>query len=82
MVTILFTDVEGSTSYWDRHGDIKGRLMIDQHNRVVFPIIRQFKGKIIKTIGDAVMASFHDPEEAMKAAIAVQQGLEKKRKDD
>lgn len=56
--------------------------MIDQHNRVVFPIIRQFKGKIIKTIGDAVMASFHDPEEAMKAAIAVQQGLEKKRKDD
>ena len=81
-VTILFTDVEGSTGYWDRHGDIKGRLMIDQHNRVVFPIIRQFKGKIVKTIGDAVMASFHDPEFAMKAAIAVQQGLEKKRKDD
>ena len=56
--------------------------MIDQHNRVVFPIIRQFKGKIVKTIGDAVMASFHDPEQAVKAAIAVQQGLEKKRKDD
>lgn len=81
-VTILFTDVEGSTSYWDRHGDIKGRLMIDQHNRIVFPIIRQFQGKIIKTIGDAVMASFRDPEYAMKAAIAIQQALEKKRKDD
>ncbi len=81
-ITILFTDVEGSTSYWDRHGDIKGRLMIDQHNRVVFPIIQQFKGKIVKTIGDAVMASFRDPEQAMKAAIAVQQGLEKKRKED
>ena len=51
--------------------------MIDQHNRVVFPIIRQFKGKIVKTIGDAVMASFHDPEQAVKAAIAVQQGLKR-----
>ena len=81
-VTILFTDVEGSTRYWDRHGDIKGRLMVDQHNRVVFPVIRQLKGKIVKTIGDAVMASFTDPEQAMKAAIAVQQGLEKKRKED
>jgi len=81
-VTILFTDVEGSTSYWDRHGDIKGRLMIDQHNRVVFPVIRNFKGRIIKTIGDAVMASFRDPENAMKAAIAIQQGLEQKRKED
>jgi class 3 adenylate cyclase len=81
-VTILFTDVEGSTSYWDRHGDIKGRLMIDQHNRVVFPVIRRFKGRIIKTIGDAVMASFRDPEYAMKAAIAIQQGLEQKRNED
>lgn len=81
-VTILFTDVEGSTSYWDRHGDIKGRLMIDQHNRVVFPVIRNYKGRIIKTIGDAVMASFRDPENAMKAAIAIQQGLEQKRKED
>jgi class 3 adenylate cyclase len=81
-VTILFTDVEGSTRYWDRHGDIKGRLMIDQHNRVVFPVIRQHQGKIVKTIGDAVMASFRDPENAVKAAIAIQQGLEKKRKED
>ena len=81
-VTILFTDVEGSTSYWDRHGDIKGRLMIDQHNRVVFPVIRKFKGRIIKTIGDAVMARFSDPEDAIKAAIAIQQGMEIKRKED
>lgn len=81
-VTILFTDLEGSTSYWDRHGDIKGRLMIDQHNRIVFPVVRKFRGRIIKTIGDAVMAKFRDPEDALKAAIAIQQGLEIKRKED
>jgi len=56
--------------------------MIDQHNRVVFPVVLQHKGKIIKTIGDAVMASFRDPENAVKAAIAIQQGLERKRKED
>jgi class 3 adenylate cyclase len=81
-VTILFTDVEDSTGYWDRHGDIKGRLMVDQHNRLVFPVIRRYRGKIIKTIGDAVMASFRHPEDALRAAIGIQQALEKARDED
>ncbi len=81
-VTILFTDVEDSTGYWDRHGDIKGRLMVDQHNRLVFPVIRRYRGKIVKTIGDAVMASFRDPQNALRAAIGIQQALQKRREED
>lgn len=80
--TILFTDIESSTQYWDRHGDIKGRLWVDRHNRLVFPAIRYFRGKIIKTIGDAVMASFRNPEQAINAAIAIQQSLAKERDGD
>ena len=57
-VTILLTDIEGSTEYFEKHGDIEGRLMVDQHNRLVFPVIARFRGKIIKTTGDGVMASF------------------------
>ncbi|NNG07790.1 MAG: hypothetical protein HKM90_08665, partial [Desulfobacteraceae bacterium] len=34
-VTILFTDVEDSTAYWDEYGDLDGRLMIDLHNRLI-----------------------------------------------
>jgi class 3 adenylate cyclase len=81
-VTILFTDVEDSTGYWDRHGDIKGRLMVDRHNRLVFPVIRRYRGKIVKTIGDAVMASFRHPENALRAAIGIQQALQKARDED
>lgn len=78
-VTILFTDIVDSTRYWDTKGDIKGRLMVDQHNRLVFPVIKKFKGKVIKTIGDSVMASFSSPENALRAAIGIQQSLDEYR---
>jgi class 3 adenylate cyclase len=81
-ITILFTDIEGSTRYWDIRGDIDGRLMVDYHNRLIFPVIKKFKGKIIKTIGDAIMASFSRAEQAVKAAIAIQQMLQKTRRQD
>lgn len=81
-VTILFTDVEGSTRYWDTRGDVEGRLMIDLHNRLVYPVIKRHRGKIIKTIGDAIMASFRSPENALKASIGIQQILDRRRKKD
>lgn len=81
-VTILFTDIEDSTRYWDRHGDIKGRLMVDQHNRLVFPVIRRYRGRIVKTIGDSVMAFFKDPEMAVQASIGIQQAVEALRQQD
>ncbi len=78
-LTILLTDIEGSTEYFDERGDIEGRLMVDQHNRSVFPVITRFRGKIIKTTGDGVMASFRVPTNAIKAAIGIQQLLAQQR---
>lgn len=78
-VTILLTDIEGSTEYFEKHGDIEGRLLVDQHNRLVFPVISRFHGKIIKTTGDGVMASFGVAANAIKAAIAIQQLLAQQR---
>jgi len=81
-ISILFTDIEDSTRYWDTRGDIDGRLMVDYHNRLIFPTIKKFKGKIIKTICDTIMASFNKSEQAVKAAIAIQQMLQKTRRQD
>lgn len=81
-ITILFTDVQESTRYWDFHGDVNGRLMIDQHNRLVSSVIKRYYGKIIKHIGDAIMASFNTPASALKASIGIQQILEKQRNED
>lgn len=81
-VTILFTDIVDSTGYWGRKGDIKGRLMVDQHNRLIFPVVKKFRGKVVKTIGDAVMASFQHREDAIHAAIGIQQALAEFRKKE
>jgi class 3 adenylate cyclase len=79
LLTILVTDIEGSTEYFDERGDIESRLMVDQHNRVAFPVITRFRGKIIKTTGDGVMASFRVPANAIRAAIGIQQLLAQQR---
>ncbi len=81
-ITILFTDVVDSTRYWDLHGDTIGRLMIDKHNRLISTVIERYHGKIIKHIGDSIMASFNTPASALKASIGVQQILEKQRNED
>jgi class 3 adenylate cyclase len=81
-VTILFTDIERSTEFWDRHGDTAGRLMLDLHNKLMFPVIRHYRGTVTKTIGDSIMASFKSPEDALRAAIGMQQILNKRKQED
>ncbi len=80
-ITIMFTDVVGSTQYWENRGDLEGRLMIDIHNRLISPIIKRFGGKVIKHVGDSVMASFRSPKSALSAAISIQQMLKNYREN-
>jgi len=81
-ITILFSDIESSTRHWERRGDIDARMLIARHNRLLFPVIRKFKGRVIKTLGDSIMASFQNEDNAVKAAIAIQQILQKERQQD
>jgi class 3 adenylate cyclase len=86
-VTILFSDIQGSTSYFERKGDAEGLAMVERHNKLLFPAIEGAGGRVVKTIGDAIMACFKDPVKAISAAIRMQQVLEadrakKKRADD
>ena len=75
-VTILFSDIEGSTSYFERKGDEEGLAMVQHHNDLLFPVIENEGGRVVKTIGDGIMACFKDPVSAVKAAIGMQQALE------
>jgi class 3 adenylate cyclase len=81
-VTVLFTDIQGSTRYWERHGDAQGRLMIDRRNRLTLPVVRHFRGRIVKTLGDSIMAVFARPGDALEATIAMQQVLARRRETD
>ncbi len=56
--------------------------MVDRHNRLLFPVVHKFKGRIIKTIGDSIMAAFDKPEYALNAAVAMQQTMAAERQAD
>src|SRR5437867_5266382 len=72
-LTILFTDVVGSTTYFDRFGDTAGLLLIQRHDDLVAGAVQEFQGVVIKTIGDSVMAEFPEPLLAVRAAVEIQQ---------
>lgn len=74
-VAIMFTDIKGSTSFYEVHGDIDGRVMVHRHNEIVLPLISSNKGELMKTIGDATMSAYDDPADAARAAVAIQKGL-------
>ena len=74
-VTIIFTDIKGSTEYFETRGDIAGLSMIRKHNEMHFPTIEAYGGRVVKTIGDAIMAVFDDPASAVRATIEMQNNL-------
>ncbi len=74
-ITVLFTDIKGSTAYFEKYGDAAGLLMVHHVNGLLGQIVERHGGRVIKTIGDAVMASFEDPSAAIAAAIQMQEAI-------
>src|SRR5258708_5194206 len=71
-MTVLFTDVVGSTSFFERNGDTAGLVMIHRHDELAARAIQQHEGKVVKTIGDSAMAEFPDPGSAVRAAVEIE----------
>ena len=74
-VALLFTDLRGSTELYERVGDAIAYNMVREHFTLLAAIVRDHDGAVVKTIGDAVMASFADPAQAVRAALAMQAGI-------
>ncbi|MBM3537064.1 MAG: adenylate/guanylate cyclase domain-containing protein [Alphaproteobacteria bacterium] len=71
-VTLMFTDLRGSTALYGRIGDAAAYRLVREHFAFLAETVREHDGAVIKTIGDAVMAAFSDPSRALAAALAVQ----------
>ncbi|PJZ69977.1 adenylate cyclase [Leptospira perolatii] len=71
--TILFTDIVGSTRFYVQKGDTGAFSEVRQHFIEVFRIVREHNGAVVKTIGDAVMAAFSAPVEAIAASVQLQE---------
>jgi class 3 adenylate cyclase len=70
--TLLFTDLAGSTALYARRGDPRAYRLVRLHFDALFRIADEQSGTVIKTIGDAVMAAFQTPVNAVSAALAMQ----------
>jgi serine/threonine protein kinase/class 3 adenylate cyclase len=74
-VAILFTDVVGSTAYYDRFGNTAGLQLMQRHDEVTTAALARFNGRWIKSTGDGALAEFGNPLESVQAAIAMQRQL-------
>ncbi len=73
-VSFMFTDIKGSTALYERVGDGRAYEIVRDHFSELTRAVRTNNGAIVKTIGDAVMACFATPADAVHAALAVQEG--------
>jgi class 3 adenylate cyclase len=74
-VCLLFSDLQGSTALYGAIGDAPAYHLVRDHFAFMAAIVRANNGAVVKTIGDAVMAVFADPADAVRAALAVQNEL-------
>ncbi len=74
-LTFLFTDLKGSTELYDRVGDLVAFDLVNQHFRVLNEIVASESGAVVKTIGDAMMATFPTPDRALSAAFRMRTAI-------
>ena len=74
-LTFLFTDLKGSTELYERVGDLVAFDLVREHFRTLNEIVAAEGGAVVKTIGDAVMATFLTPDHALAAALRMREAM-------
>ncbi|HEY1796135.1 MAG TPA: DUF5939 domain-containing protein [Stellaceae bacterium] len=74
-LTFLFTDLKGSTAFYERVGDLAAYDLVRAHFQVLYDIVGGEHGAVVKTIGDAVMATFTTPDRAVAAALRMREAM-------
>jgi class 3 adenylate cyclase len=68
-LALLFSDLTGSTALYERVGDARAFAIVQEHFRDMTDAVAEHRGAVVKTMGDAVMASFTSPVDAVRASI-------------
>jgi len=75
LIVVMFTDIQVSTDYFQQRGDAAGLLMMHSNARTIRQVVEKHGGRVIKTIGDGLMATFIRPIASVNAAIEIQKLL-------
>lgn len=76
-LTVLFTDLKGSTEMYERVGDLIAYDLVRAHFKVLGERVKRHGGAVVKTIGDAVMATFPTPERGFAAAVDMREAMQR-----
>lgn len=71
-LTVLFADLSGSTRLYQVQGDVRAHQSISQSLHCMRTAIERHDGKVLRTVGDAVLASFRDTNAACESAVDIQ----------
>ncbi|MFI5362213.1 MAG: DUF5939 domain-containing protein [Elusimicrobiota bacterium] len=74
-LALLFTDLKASTAMYERVGDAAAYAVVRDHFDYLTAIVAARRGAVVKTIGDAVMAVFSSPADALEAALDMQEKI-------
>ena len=76
LLTVMFTDLKGSTAIAESSGDIAVRSMLKRYHDLCLISVKRHDGTLVKTIGDGSLSHFEDAASACRAAIEIQKGME------
>jgi class 3 adenylate cyclase len=71
LATIMFTDIVASTEHLAAAGDRAWRSVLDEHDRTSLELVATHRGRVIKTLGDGILATFDGPARAVRCALAI-----------
>ena len=74
-ISFMFTDLVESTALFSDMGDAEAYHLVREHFAMLGEIVRVHQGSVVKTIGDGIHAAFLTPDDALRAALAMQQAI-------
>lgn len=74
-LTILFVDIAGFTATTSRQSRAENAHLLQTFETTLLPLIKRFKGTVVKSIGDALLLTFRSPTDAMLCSMALQDAM-------
>lgn len=74
-LTILFVDIAGFTATTSRQSRLENAHLLQTFEKTLLPLIKRFKGNVVKSIGDALLITFRSPTDAMLCSMALQDAM-------
>ncbi len=75
-ITVMFTDLKGSTTIAETEGDLVSRMLVKHQSDIIIPAVKENNGVFVKSIGDGTLSYFENALDAVRAAVRIQKGID------